>query len=89
MILQKAEVASKEKNRASAVALNAEIRRTKARLLEEVPKLQKLAIKKVSLYCHNDIVKLISCNFDSHEISFWKNLSWVPHFIQNCKLVKD
>ncbi|KAL6987553.1 Syntaxin-71 [Sarracenia purpurea var. burkii] len=45
--LQKAEAASKEKNRASAVAINAEIRRTKARLLEEVPKLQRLAVKKV------------------------------------------
>ncbi|BFG35994.1 syntaxin-71-like [Prunus yedoensis var. nudiflora] len=46
-LLQKAEIASKEKNRASAVAVNAEIRRTKARLLEEVPKLQRLAVKKV------------------------------------------
>ncbi|CAN6723707.1 unnamed protein product [Malus baccata var. baccata] len=46
-LLQKAEIASKEKNRASAVALTAEIRRTKARLLEEVPKLQRLAVKKV------------------------------------------
>ncbi|KAA8516535.1 hypothetical protein F0562_016959 [Nyssa sinensis] len=45
--LQKAEAASKEKNRASVVAINAEIRRTKARLLEEVPKLQRLAVKKV------------------------------------------
>ncbi|KAK3226494.1 hypothetical protein Dsin_006356 [Dipteronia sinensis] len=45
--LGKAEAASKEKNKASAVALNAEIRRTKARLLEEVPKLQRLAMKKV------------------------------------------
>ncbi|CAL0310457.1 unnamed protein product [Lupinus luteus] len=45
--LQKAETASKEKGKASAVAINAEIRRTKARLLEEVPKLQRLAIKKV------------------------------------------
>ncbi|KAF8042497.1 hypothetical protein BT93_A0968 [Corymbia citriodora subsp. variegata] len=44
---QKAAAASSEKNRASAVALNAEIRRTKARLLEEVPKLQRLAMKKV------------------------------------------
>ncbi|KAK1563756.1 hypothetical protein Q3G72_032438 [Acer saccharum] len=43
----KAEAAAKEKNKASAVALNAEIRRTKARLLEEVPKLQRLAMKKV------------------------------------------
>lgn len=60
--LQKAESASKEKNRASAVALNAEIRRSKARLLEEVPKLQKLAIKKVKglsmeeLAARNDLV---------------------------------
>ncbi|KAK9291217.1 hypothetical protein L1049_009405 [Liquidambar formosana] len=45
--LQKAEVASNEKNRASVVAMNAEIRRTKARLLEEVLKLERLALKKV------------------------------------------
>ncbi|XP_074582843.1 syntaxin-71-like [Curcuma longa] len=45
--LQKAEAASNETNRAAVVALNAEIRRTKARLLEEVPKLQRLAVKKV------------------------------------------
>ncbi|KAH9660890.1 Syntaxin-71 [Citrus sinensis] len=35
-----------ETNRAAAVAMKAEVRRTKARLLEEVPKLQKLARKK-------------------------------------------
>ncbi|XP_043703612.1 syntaxin-71-like [Telopea speciosissima] len=46
--LQKSEIAATEKNRASVVALNAEIRRTKARLLEEVLKLQRLANKKVS-----------------------------------------
>ncbi|GMN44977.1 hypothetical protein TIFTF001_014163 [Ficus carica] len=46
-VLQKAEAAAIEKNRASAVAMNAEIRRTKARLLEELPKLQRLAFKKV------------------------------------------
>ncbi|CAI0426913.1 unnamed protein product, partial [Linum tenue] len=45
--LEKAELASKEKSKASTVALNAELRRTKAKLLEEVPKLQRLAIKKV------------------------------------------
>ncbi|XP_057440623.1 syntaxin-71-like [Lotus japonicus] len=45
--LQKAETASNGKNRASTVAINAEIRRTKARLLDEVPKLQRLAVKKV------------------------------------------
>ncbi|KAA0044019.1 syntaxin-71 [Cucumis melo var. makuwa] len=60
--LQKAEDASKEKNRASVVALNAEIRRTKARLLEEVPKLQRLAVKRVKglstedLTTRNDLV---------------------------------
>ncbi|KAK1400132.1 Syntaxin-71 [Heracleum sosnowskyi] len=45
--IQKAESATTEKKRASAVAINAEIRRTKARLLEQVPKLQRLALKKV------------------------------------------
>ena len=45
--VQKAETADKEKSKASTVAINAEIRRTKARLLEEVPKLQRLAMKKV------------------------------------------
>lgn len=35
------------KNRAAAVATNAEIRRTKTRLLEELPKLHRLALKKV------------------------------------------
>ncbi|CAK7343002.1 unnamed protein product [Dovyalis caffra] len=60
--LQKAELASKEKGKASAVAINAELRRTKARLLEEVPKLQRLAIKKVKglsteeLAARNDLV---------------------------------
>ncbi|XP_050229043.1 syntaxin-71-like [Mercurialis annua] len=60
--LQKAEIASKETKKASAVALNAEIRRTKAKLLEEVPKLQRLAVKKVKglsteeLTARNDLV---------------------------------
>lgn len=45
--LEKAELAKQEKSRAAAVALNAEIRRTKAKLMEEVPKLQRLAMKKV------------------------------------------
>ncbi|KAK9153430.1 hypothetical protein Sjap_000910 [Stephania japonica] len=53
--LQKSEVASKEKNRAAAVALNAEIRRSKARLLEEVPKLQRLALKKVKGLSKEDL----------------------------------
>lgn len=37
----------REKNRAASVAMKAEIRRTKARLLEDAQKLQKLALKKV------------------------------------------
>ncbi|XVE59804.1 hypothetical protein DITRI_Ditri05aG0076300 [Diplodiscus trichospermus] len=43
--LHKYEMVSMEKNRAAAVALSAEVRRIKARLMEEVPKLQKLAKK--------------------------------------------
>uniref|UniRef100_A0A1J3FWX1 Syntaxin-73 n=2 Tax=Noccaea caerulescens TaxID=107243 RepID=A0A1J3FWX1_NOCCA len=46
-VLQKTEDLSSETNRAKAVAMNAEIRRTKARLLEGIPKLQRLALKKV------------------------------------------
>lgn len=53
LVLQKAELVTKEKNRASAVAMNAEIRRTKARLSEEVPKLQRLAVKRVSFLSHH------------------------------------
>ncbi|XP_044468273.1 syntaxin-71-like [Mangifera indica] len=45
--LLKAEAALRETNRAAAVAMIAEVRRTKARLKEEYPKLQKLARKKV------------------------------------------
>ncbi|KAL7115736.1 hypothetical protein ACP275_04G199600 [Erythranthe tilingii] len=45
--LMKSEVAAVETNRATMVAMNAEVRRTKARLMDEVPKLQKLAQKKV------------------------------------------
>ncbi|XP_049391422.1 syntaxin-71-like [Solanum stenotomum] len=37
----------KEKNRASSVRINADILRIKARLIEDVPKLQRLAVKKV------------------------------------------
>ncbi|XP_071691109.1 syntaxin-71-like [Rutidosis leptorrhynchoides] len=60
--MEKSEVAAAEKNRAAAVALYAEIRRTKARLLDELPKLQRLAFKKVKgvskdeLDARNDLV---------------------------------
>ncbi|XP_027343332.1 syntaxin-71-like [Abrus precatorius] len=45
--LKKSEAASTENNRAVVAALNAEVRRTKGRLMDEVPKLRKLAHKKV------------------------------------------
>ncbi|KVH91070.1 syntaxin-71-like [Cynara cardunculus var. scolymus] len=45
--LRKSEMASMETNRASVVAMNAEIRRMKVKLMDEVPKLEKLAKKKV------------------------------------------
>uniref|UniRef100_A0A0D9XCV8 t-SNARE coiled-coil homology domain-containing protein n=1 Tax=Leersia perrieri TaxID=77586 RepID=A0A0D9XCV8_9ORYZ len=45
--IEKSERAAREGNRAAAVALNTDVRRTKARLLEEVVKLRKLAAKKV------------------------------------------
>ncbi|KAD5508577.1 hypothetical protein E3N88_16280 [Mikania micrantha] len=63
--LQKADTAKNEKNRASVVAINAEIRRTKAKLLEEVPKLQRLAMKKVKglspeeFAARNDLVQAL------------------------------
>lgn len=45
--LNKSELALSEKNRAAAAAMNAEVRRTKGRLMDEIPKLRKLAHKKV------------------------------------------
>ncbi|CAN6174065.1 unnamed protein product [Urochloa humidicola] len=45
--VEKSARAAKEKNRAAAVAMNADVRRTKAMLPEEVVKLQKIAAKKV------------------------------------------
>ncbi|KAK3408771.1 hypothetical protein EUGRSUZ_J00941 [Eucalyptus grandis] len=45
--LEKSQRAAVETNRASSAALNAEVRRTKARLMEEIAKLYKLAQKKV------------------------------------------
>lgn len=47
---QKSEMVQMQANRATAVAMNAEIRRMKARLMDEVPKLQKLAQKKVHCF---------------------------------------
>jgi hypothetical protein len=45
---QKAEAARQEKSRAAVVAINAEIRRAKAKLIQEdMPKLLRLAVKKV------------------------------------------
>jgi len=46
-VLRKSEMAAMETNRAAVVAMNAEVRRTKAKLMDEIPKLQKLAQKRV------------------------------------------
>ena len=46
--MQKSQMALNEHNRAAAAALNAEVRRIKGRLMDEIPKLRKLAQKKVS-----------------------------------------
>ncbi|CAO2812954.1 unnamed protein product [Amaranthus hypochondriacus] len=54
--LRKSEFAVMETNRAKAVAMNAEIRRSKARLLEDVAKLQKLGYKKVKGLSKEDMV---------------------------------
>lgn len=53
--IRKSEMASMETNRAKSVAMNAEIRRTKARLIEELPKLQKLAVKKTKGLSREDL----------------------------------
>ncbi|GMH22455.1 hypothetical protein Nepgr_024298 [Nepenthes gracilis] len=69
--VQKSEAASVEKNRASVVAMYAEIRRTKARLLEELPKLQTLALKKVKnlskdeLEARTDLASALKDRIDS------------------------
>ncbi|XP_030526610.1 syntaxin-71-like [Rhodamnia argentea] len=54
--LEKSERAVVETNRASSAALNAEIRRTKARLMEEIAKLHKLAQKKVKGLSKDDLL---------------------------------
>ncbi|KAI4334423.1 hypothetical protein L6164_019120 [Bauhinia variegata] len=62
--LSKSEMASKEKNRAVAVALNAEDCRTKGLLMDEVPKLRKLVQRKVNpfgdIYFFNHLNGFIS-----------------------------
>ncbi|KAJ0083528.1 hypothetical protein Patl1_30730 [Pistacia atlantica] len=69
--LHKAEAASRDTNRAAAVAMNAEVRRTKARLKEEYPKLQKFARKKVKglskeeQETRNDLVLALSDRIDA------------------------
>ncbi|XP_057483351.1 syntaxin-71-like isoform X2 [Actinidia eriantha] len=53
--LRKSEAASMETSRVAVVFMNAEIRRAKARMMEEVPKLQKLALKKVKGLSKEDL----------------------------------
>ena len=47
--MQKAEEAKSEKDRATVATLNSGVRRSKAAIRAEIPKLQKLAVKKVHL----------------------------------------
>ncbi|XP_056852568.1 syntaxin-71-like [Raphanus sativus] len=69
--LEKAEIVTKEKNRASAIEMKPEIRRTKARLSEEVPKLQRLAIKRLKgltteeLAARKDLVLALPARIES------------------------
>ncbi|XP_004295017.1 PREDICTED: syntaxin-71-like [Fragaria vesca subsp. vesca] len=59
----KAEKSAMESNRAVAVATNVEIRRSKARLMEELPKLRKLAQKKVKGLSKEDLETRIDLVF--------------------------
>lgn len=52
---RKSAAALAEKNRAASVAMNAEVRRSKARLVEEILKLKKLAQKKVKGISREDM----------------------------------
>lgn len=58
---QKSEMAAMEINRAAVVAMNAKVRRTKARLMDEAPKLQKLAQKRVSVFFSFSLHFLLLC----------------------------
>ncbi|XP_074285019.1 syntaxin-72-like [Silene latifolia] len=54
--IRKSEAAAMEMNRAKVVAMNAELRRSKARLMEDVAKLQRLAYKKAKGITKEDMV---------------------------------
>uniref|UniRef100_A0A8R7P7M1 Uncharacterized protein n=1 Tax=Triticum urartu TaxID=4572 RepID=A0A8R7P7M1_TRIUA len=70
--VEKAEAARQEKNRATVVALNAEIRRAKAKLLEEdLPKLQRLALKKMETLMMSTLRGL------KNQINFVRNMRCV------------
>lgn len=79
--LQKAARASKGKSWASAVDLNAEMHRTKARLLKELPKLQTLAVKMVGFHSLNQFYHPASVTV--HLINFEKVMFSGLHFTQN------
>lgn len=82
----------REKNRAASVAMNAEIRRTKARLLEDAQKLQKLALKKVLFLLKK--IYLVSSRLFFYEIDetrigwrlfFFIKKIWLCHqLMKNC-----
>ncbi|KAM0854084.1 hypothetical protein ACQ4PT_050650 [Festuca glaucescens] len=54
--MEKSERAARETNRVAKVTLNAGVRRTKARLMEDVVKLQKLSVKKMKGVSAEDMV---------------------------------
>lgn len=53
-----------ETNRAKAVAMKAEVRRTKARLMDEIQKLQKLAQKKVLFFFSYLLHFVLKCMYN-------------------------
>ncbi|CAK9164810.1 unnamed protein product [Ilex paraguariensis] len=87
--LQKASAASKEKNRASVVAINAEIRRTKARLLEDVPKLQRLAMKKFATICWLESAEFAVVFSPSYLYWATSLYSQVPQLGRSCDVAEE
>ncbi|KAL3653910.1 hypothetical protein CASFOL_003591 [Castilleja foliolosa] len=83
--LRKSESAAVETNRATVVPLNAEVRRTKARLMDEVPKLQKLAQKKVKNLTRDEMEALVLILFLHFLREFKKFQMWTK---SNTRLIK-
>ncbi|CAJ1955992.1 unnamed protein product [Sphenostylis stenocarpa] len=73
--LNKSETASTETNRAVAAALNAEVRRTKGRLMDEIPKLRKLAHKKGTVIKEHAKVKYDDQTENQFQLTMVKGLT--------------